>query len=109
MDAHNLPQPPADLSEDAKAWWRQISTAYDLESQHVRLLTLACRAWDQAALARAILSVSGLTFTDKWGQPRARPEVAIEQQARRDFARLLRELGLESAPPDAPRPPGLRR
>lgn len=105
----NLHNPPANLSTDMQAWWHRVVEDYSLEPHHLRLLTLACEAWDQAALARAILGIAGLTFTDKWNQPRARPEVAIEQQARRDFARLLRELGLESSGPELPRPPALRR
>jgi len=106
---NKLPDAPEHLSDDAKSWWRRVVEDYALEPHHLRILALACSAWDQAALARAILAIAGFTFTDKWGQPRARPEVAIEQQARRDFARLLRELGLESNGPELPRPPSLRR
>jgi len=39
-------------------------------------------------------------------QPRPRPEVAIERDARLAFARLLRELDLGAPPPMEPRPPG---
>lgn len=105
---HNFPQPPAHLSDDAAAWWRSVVADYDLEPHHVRLLTLAAQAWDRAEEARIHLQIFGTVFIDRWQQPKARPEVAIERDSRIAFARLLREMGLESAPADAPRPPSLK-
>jgi phage terminase small subunit len=81
-----------------------------LEPHHVRLLTLACEAWDRCQQARELLATEGLTFEDRFGQPRARPEVSIERDSRIGFARLVRELALDGeGPPEAPRPPGIRR
>jgi hypothetical protein len=50
-----------------------------------------------------------MTFTDRHGDPRARPEIQIEIASRTSFARLLRELDLDVEVPTAnSRPPGLR-
>ncbi|TAU76534.1 hypothetical protein ELI13_31645 [Rhizobium ruizarguesonis] len=50
--------------------------------------------------------VLGRPFTDRFGQPKERPEVGIMQNARIAFARLLRELALDGVDgPDAPRSP----
>lgn len=78
---------------------------FELGDHHVRLLTLAAQAWDRAEEAREALAEHGTTYTDRFGQPRARPEVAIERDARLAFARLLRELDLDGEPAPAPRPP----
>jgi hypothetical protein len=79
-----------------------------LEGHHIRLLTLAAESWDRCQQAREALE-DGLTFTDRWGQPHAKPEVAIERDSRLAFARLLRELDLDTEPPaDLRRGPGLR-
>jgi hypothetical protein len=73
----------------------------------LRLLQLACEAWDRAEQARELLLQHGLTFVDRFGQPHARPEIAIERDSRIAFARLLRELNLDIEPPAANRPPAL--
>jgi len=98
------PEPPRHLSRDARAWWRLVVERYELEEQHLRLLQLAGEAWDRAQAARVALAKHGTVYADRFGQPRARPEVAIERDARLAFARLLRELDLEGEPH-----PGYRR
>ena len=49
-----------------------------------------------------------MTYEDRFGAPRARPEVAIERDSRLAIARLVRELGLDVATPANSRPPALR-
>jgi phage terminase small subunit len=98
------------LAAPTRAWWRGVVTAYDLDPHHLRLLTLAAEAWDRGQDARAALAQHGsLTFTDRYGCPHPRPEVAIERDARTSFARLLRELDLDGAPAPDARPPRLTR
>ena len=98
---------PAHLREPTRAWWESVVVGFVLEEHHVRLLTLAAEAWDRCEQAREALAEHGLTFDDRFGQPRARPEVAIERDARTGFARILRELALDvSGPSEAyTRPP----
>ena len=82
---------------------------YELEQHHIRLLTLAAEAWDRGQEARQVIGKEGLTYSDRFDAPRARPEVAIERDSRTAFARLMRELDLDAAPPPEPnRPPALK-
>jgi P27 family predicted phage terminase small subunit len=105
MDRH---KPPKHLRAATRRWFAAVVADYDLQAHHVRLLTLACQAWDRAEQAREILDRDGLTFADKAGNPRARPEVAIERDSRLAFARLLRELALDVEAPDVEsRPPAI--
>jgi phage terminase small subunit len=82
---------------------------YELEPHHLRLLQLAGEAWDRSQQAREALDQHGMTFDDRFGAPHARPEVAIERDARLAFARLVRELDLDVDTPAGPRrPPAIR-
>lgn len=82
---------------------------YQLEAHHVRLLTLAAESWDRCQQAREVLDRDGLTYADRFGAPRARPEVAVERDSRLGFVRIVRELDLDVEPPsEGRRPPGLR-
>ena len=92
-------KPPEHLSESAKAWWTQTVEFFQFEPDGLRILQLACEAWDRSQQAREILDREGLTYTDRFGAPRLRPEANIERDARISFARLLKQLGLDDEPP----------
>jgi P27 family predicted phage terminase small subunit len=105
----DLPIAPKHLRKPTRAWWAKVVKDFECDSHHLRLLTLACEAWDRCEQARKILRKKGLTFDDRFGQPCSRPEVAIERDTRIAFARLVRELNLDAAPaPEAPRRPKLK-
>lgn len=97
------PKAPKHLAATTRRWWEQVYADYNLESHHVRLLTLAGEAWDRGVQAREALK-TGLTYTDRFDCPRTRPEIAIERDSRIGFARLIRELGLDVEDPDESRP-----
>jgi len=100
---------PGHLQAATKRWWRSVAVDYILEDHHRKLLTLAAESWDRCQQAREAVGVHGLTFTDRFGCPHSRPEIAVERDSRLAFCRILRELDLDVAPPpDSSRPPGLR-
>jgi P27 family predicted phage terminase small subunit len=103
------PQPPPHLSPSAVHWWRSTVDRYVLEEHHLRLLQLACEAWDEAQNAREQLQKEGLTIAGREGGARPHPCVAIERDARLAVARLVRELDLDTEPPASDRvgPPAL--
>lgn len=98
-------QAPSHLSESTRTWWDALTSEFMLEDHHLRLLTLAAEAWDRCQQAREILAREGLTFSDRYGSPRTRPEIAIERDSRLAFCRCLRELNLDVAPPPEVRIP----
>ena len=100
--------PPSHLSPATAQWWASVMSEHELEPHHVRLLTLACEAYDNAQEARETLQREGKTYIDRFDQPKPRPEVAIQRNSTIGFARMLRELDLDiSAPTDRARPPSL--
>ena len=101
-----LPRPPQHLREQTRRWWSGVVKDYELEEHHLRILSLAAEAWDRVSRCEAI-DREGLTYLDKSGAPRMRPEIAIERDSRLAFARLVRELSLDVTPPVESRPPRL--
>lgn len=101
--------PPKHLRPSTRKWFEHVVESYELEQHHIRLLTLAAELWDRAEQAREALAEHGLVFTDRFGCPRSRPEIAVERDCRIAFARLIRELDLDvSAPSEIRRGPALR-
>ena len=104
----NTPEAPAHLRPETALWWRSVLADYELEEHHLRLLHLACEAWDRGQQARERLDRDGLTIPTGDGGLKAHPCVAIERDARIGFARLVRELDLDAgAPSESRRPPAL--
>ena len=101
--------PPRHLRPETCAWWKRVVTEWSLDEHHVRLLGLACDAWDRAAQAREIIAKEGPFCRDRFRQLKPHPAVKVERDAQTDFARLLRELDLDTTgSPEAPRPPARR-
>jgi P27 family predicted phage terminase small subunit len=88
------PEPPAHLSKKMKAFWRSVFQRKTLQEYQIEILLKACEAHDRAEQARRILKREGLTYEDRFGQPRSRPEVAIERDSRAQYAKLLDQAGL---------------
>lgn len=106
--ANPIPKAPKHLRPATKRWWREVVETFDLESHHLRLLQAAAESWDRLQGAREVLDKNGVSYVDRFGAPRARPEVAVERDSRVAFARLCRELRLDDVPPpDVERPPSL--
>jgi phage terminase small subunit len=101
--------PPSHLQAPTREWMRGVAADYDLEPHHERLLQAAGEAWDRCQEARKAIAKHGLVFINAQGEPRTRPEVAVERDSRIAFARLIRELDLDVDPPaERSRPAALR-
>ncbi|TGQ85140.1 hypothetical protein EN847_35565, partial [Mesorhizobium sp. M1C.F.Ca.ET.204.01.1.1] len=75
-DSINAPKPPTHLRPSTKKWFKSVVEDYALDGHHIRLLTLAAEAWDQAQTAREVLDRDGQTFLDRFSQPKERPQVS---------------------------------
>ena len=106
-------EPPKYLTGNAREWWVAMVTEYDgfdREPDGLSILTQAAVQIQRAEAARVVLDKDGLTYTDRFGQPRERPESVIERAASNLHRLLVRELGLEPASADNCRAPrGTRR
>ena len=100
-------KPPAHLSEEAREWWQSVTSDFDLEPHHLKLLQCAAEAWDRMTLAREAVAKDGITFRSANGDLKTNPAVSIERDARVAFARLVRELDLDAGTLAERRPPSL--
>ena len=101
-------KPPKHLRPATQRWFSEVLEAFELDIHHMQLLTKACEAHDRCETARELIAKHGLTFEDRWGNPKARPECNIERDSRRAFASLIREIGLDVSPPTETRTNPLR-
>jgi P27 family predicted phage terminase small subunit len=100
---------PQHLKPATRRWWRDVVSSWELQEHHVRLLTLACEAWDRCAQARQQIDREGLTVQTREAGAKLHPACRVEAESRLAFARLLRELDLDLEPPaETKRPPMLR-
>jgi P27 family predicted phage terminase small subunit len=95
------------LSNETRRWHDEMASTWAFESHHLKLLLLACEAWDRAKEAQTAIDKEGLTYIDRWGSPHPRPEVKIKENATAQFAQIIKQLGLDldEAHPVG-RPPG---
>lgn len=97
-------QPPSHLSGDAKAFWERVRRDYGIEDPAgLRLLKLASEALQTAETAREVLHRDGLTYVDRFGAPRPRPEARLQTAAMTTFRALVRELRLDPIPTEKKR------
>jgi P27 family predicted phage terminase small subunit len=108
MTTRRSPKPPKHLKLATRRWFTWVLENFDMEEHHVKVLTAACESWDRMQQAREAIGKHGITYEDRFGAPKPRPEVAIERDAKIGFSRMVRELRLDLDAPES-RPPGLER
>ena len=96
---------PPHLAAETRKWFTEVVTTYQLEPHHFRLFSLPPRLGTAARKRGEQLPA---TASSALTTGRAHPAVAIERDSRLAFARLLRELDLDTEPPPSwSRPPAL--
>lgn len=99
---------PSHLSSASKRLYRRLVADYQLdrEPHAVRVLVMGLEASDRCEEAREVLAREGVTYKNRFGEPRTHPMVAVERDSRLAAIRAFRELSLDGASElDAPRPP----
>ena len=96
---HNSASPPAGLSREAAAWWQRLRDEYDIvDAGGLAALAAGAEAFDRTRQAAAMIDADGLVSTDRFGQLRAHPAVAIERDARDQMLRSIKLLHLDLEP-----------
>jgi len=87
-----IPSAPGHLKVKTRRWFKSVVRSYYLEQHHVRLLIMACEAWDRNVEARERIAQDGAYVRDRWDCLKLHPAIAVERDSRIAFARLIREL-----------------
>jgi hypothetical protein len=92
---NQVPAAIARLSPGARDLWdTTLAEHADLSEHGCHVLVVACEALHRRNEAREALERFGLTYVDRFGAPRTRPEVAIERNSQLVFLRALRQLAV---------------
>jgi phage terminase small subunit len=105
MATKKHPTAPTHLSKASAEFFRKSIAEYELSEHHLLLLVKALEAFDLAEKCHKLLDKEGLTYTDRFGSPRARPETKILNDSRNAVKNIFRELGFDLADDNASRPP----
>ncbi len=100
---------PAHLSDESKKFWTQIVDDYGIsDAAGLKILRVACEAFDRAQLARVEIDKTGLLVLDKFMQAKSNPLLPVERDSRAAFLAGLKALNLDVAPDchRIGRPPG---
>jgi len=93
---------PAHLAKAEADLFAKIVRAYGLHDEVSRqILEEACTSLMRAREAREAVDREGISYTDRWGQPKRHPLCDVERDARAAALSAFRQLNLEM-----PRPKG---
>lgn len=99
-----LPAAPRTLSEPSRKLWRTFVAGYLMKPHHLEVLRAALEARDRMHEAQEAIRRDGPYTEGRYGL-KSHPGIAVERDARMAMLRALRELGLDLADKDQPRPP----
>src|SRR3954451_12831372 len=85
---------PVHLRGPTRAWIRRVLDDYVLSETEFRVLILAGEGWDRGAEAREQVARDGAYIRDRYRSTKPHPAVAVQRDARRDFAKLVAQLSL---------------
>lgn len=100
---------PTHLSKEAQKWFRKLCDEYAIDDEAgLLILQTSLEAFDRMRRAQVEISERGEVFSDRFGQIKANPAVAMERDARSQMLAALKQLNLDLEPlRDGPgRPPG---
>jgi hypothetical protein len=100
-------RPPKSLKPrgPGRIFWKEIHGQFEIrDAHHLRLLQEACGCLDTITQAQREIEASGAFYVDRFKQPRAHPAFDLIKANRTLFARLIREMQLDTQPAEEARP-----
>jgi Phage terminase, small subunit len=91
---------PGHLAKEEAELYAKIVRAYGLHDEVSQtILTEACSSLQRARLAREAINRDGVSYKDRFGQPKPHPLCSVERDARAAALAAFRQLNLEMPRP----------
>lgn len=104
----SAPKVPSHLKAAGRKLWTHVDESFELEEHDYVLLQSLCETLDMKNRAEKDLREhKSLTFTNRHGELKQHPSIAIIRDCNTSIARLRRELALSEEAPEN-RPPKLK-
>ena len=87
-----IPEPPGDLEERGRAFWRTVQERAEPSLAETEMLIEVCRTLDLCEALQGALDAGGVTVEGSKGQARVHPAVGELRSARALLSRLLAQL-----------------
>jgi len=85
---------PKGLQARGRAFWKSVTSQFELSLDETELLVEVCRLLDQCERLAAVIVEDGETVTGSTGQIRIHPGIGELRGSRLALGRLLAQLGL---------------
>ena len=92
------PKAPGHLTAASQKLWRAIVADYQIDPAAEMILLAVLESRDRREEARAGIAKDGATVTDRFGQKKPHPSIAIERDAATTMMRGWRLLGFDQEP-----------
>ncbi|GEN22175.1 hypothetical protein HCU01_01240 [Halomonas cupida] len=103
-------KPPSKLSTEARRLYTALATDYDITDEAgLALLRSVAESRTLIDECQKVISAEGITYLDRYGQPKPHPLLAVSRDARGQMMSALKALNLDLEPlrDAAGRPPTL--
>lgn len=95
----------SELGQHGMDFWKKVLSEYDLTEAHdLERLAMACKCLDDINEAEQRVKTDGMYVTNRYGNTIEHPALKTTKDLRLLFIKIIRELSLDVAAPEA-RPP----
>jgi len=84
------------LSEEARKWYHDLASGYSIEDEAgLLLLQTGMESFDRMREAQGLVDKHGITYLDRYGQPKQNPACTVERDQRSQMLNCLKALNLD--------------
>ena len=98
MTTKKQAKPPKVLSTEAKAIWKKIAEAWQLDDAGFIILQQGLEAFDRMRQAQGIIAAEGMVIKDRFDQLKQHPAFLCERDSRNAMMKAFKQLNVSDLP-----------